>query len=179
MERKWITVLKAADTAARWHVDQRRKGEREEPYVNHLLDVALMVAEATEGKDPDLVIAALLHDAIEDQQVSRETIAEMFGEDVAAVVEEVTDDKALPKHVRKALQVDHAPKKTARAKILKLADKTSNMKSLAESPPKDWPAEQRLGYVSWSREVVAGLRGASSELEAKFDAAAMHTEVNQ
>ena len=69
MAKEWIAVLRAADAAARWHVHQRRKGAAEEPYINHLLEVATLVAEATDGKDPDLVIAALLHDAIEDQEV--------------------------------------------------------------------------------------------------------------
>jgi (p)ppGpp synthase/HD superfamily hydrolase len=63
--KDWIMVLKAADAAARWHVHQRRKGAAKEPYINHLLEVATLVAEATEGTDPNLVIVALLHDAIE------------------------------------------------------------------------------------------------------------------
>src|SRR5437667_3891058 len=105
MAAEWIAVLRAADAAARWHVHQRRKGTAEEPYVNHLLEVATLVAEATEGKDPDLVIAALLHDAIEDQEVPRDVIAEAFGEQVAKLVEEVTDDKNLEKQERKRLQV--------------------------------------------------------------------------
>src|SRR3954470_16339407 len=92
--KEWIGVLKAADAAARWHVHQRRKGAAEEPYINHLLEVASLVAEATDGKDPDLVIAALLHDAIEDQEVPREMIAEIWGEEVAKIVEEVTDEGA-------------------------------------------------------------------------------------
>jgi (p)ppGpp synthase/HD superfamily hydrolase len=62
----WPTVLKAADAAVRWHVHQRRKGPAQEPYINHLLEVAMLVAEATDGTDTNLVIAALLHDAIED-----------------------------------------------------------------------------------------------------------------
>ena len=70
--KEWIAVLKAADAAARWHVHQSRKGAAEEPYVNHLLEVASLVAEATDGTDPELVIAALLHDAIEDQEVPPE-----------------------------------------------------------------------------------------------------------
>src|SRR4051794_23040893 len=109
--KEWIAVLKAADAAARWHVHQRRKGAAEEPYVNHLLEVASLVAEATEGKDPDLVIAALLHDAIEDQEVPRRMIAEIWGEEVANIVEEVTDDKSLPKADRKRKQVKSAPEK--------------------------------------------------------------------
>jgi (p)ppGpp synthase/HD superfamily hydrolase len=65
--KEWIAVLRAADMAARWHVHQRRKGIAQEPYVNHLLEVASLVAEATRGSDPTVVIAALLHDAVEDQ----------------------------------------------------------------------------------------------------------------
>jgi (p)ppGpp synthase/HD superfamily hydrolase len=42
--KAWITVLKAADAAARWHVHQRRKGAAKEPYINHLLEVAALVA---------------------------------------------------------------------------------------------------------------------------------------
>ena len=67
--KEWITVLQAADAAARWHVHQKRKGAAQEPYINHLLEVASLVAEATQGSDPHLVVAALLHDAIEDQEV--------------------------------------------------------------------------------------------------------------
>src|SRR3954471_10338080 len=108
--KEWIAVLKAADAAARWHVHDRRKGAAEEPYINHLLEVASLVAEATDGKDPNLVIAALLHDAIEDQEVPRQTIASIWGEDVAALVAEVTDDKSLPKSERKQNQIESAAK---------------------------------------------------------------------
>src|ERR1700726_4696860 len=99
--KNWIIVLKAADAAARWHVHQRRKGPAEEPYINHLVEVAKLVADATDGKDTNLVIAALLHDAIEDCEVPGELITETFGKDVASLVREVTDDKRLPKAVRK------------------------------------------------------------------------------
>src|SRR5262252_1582094 len=110
MTKEWIAVLRAADAAARWHVHQHRKGTAEEPYINHLLEVATLVAEATGGKDPELVVAALLHDAIEDQEVPRSLIADAFGEEVAKLVEEVTDDKTLPKKERKQLQVENAHK---------------------------------------------------------------------
>lgn len=109
--KEWVTVLRAADAAARWHVHQRRKGSAQEPYVNHLLEVASLVAEATHGKDPDLVVAALLHDAIEDQEVPRELIEREFGKRVVEVVSQVTDDKTLPKEKRKETQVKTASKK--------------------------------------------------------------------
>jgi (p)ppGpp synthase/HD superfamily hydrolase len=81
-----------------------------------LLEVASLVAEATHGKDPDLVIAALLHDAIE---VPQELITREFGKRVADIVKQVTDDKMLPKEVRKGNQVKTAKKKSQDAKIIK------------------------------------------------------------
>jgi guanosine-3',5'-bis(diphosphate) 3'-pyrophosphohydrolase len=96
----------------------------------------------------------------------------IFNADIAGLVAEVTDDKRLDKAERKRLQVEHASAKTARAKILKLADKISNLRSLARSPPADWSLERKSEYLSWSRDVVQGLRGASAWLEARFDEAA-------
>jgi GTP diphosphokinase / guanosine-3',5'-bis(diphosphate) 3'-diphosphatase len=174
--RDWLQVLKASNAAARWHVHRRRKGPAEEPYINHLLEVAMLVAEATDGNDTNLVIAALLHDAIEDSEVPRELIAEAFGEDVASIVVEVTDDKELPKATRKLNQVKTAAMKSPRAKLLKLADKTSNLRAVAASPPSDWSVRRRIEYVRWAREVVEGLRGVNPELEAEFDEAARAAE---
>jgi (p)ppGpp synthase/HD superfamily hydrolase len=166
-----IAVLKAADAAARWHVHQRRKGPAKEPYINHLLEVAMLVAEATGGNDPNLVIAALLHDAIEDSEVPAELIASMFGDEVASIVKEVTDDKSLPKEVRKNRQIEAAPHKSPKAKLLKLADKTSNLRAIAASPPADWSVKRRIEYVHWAEAVAKGLRGAHPWLEQQFDEA--------
>ncbi len=130
------------------------------------------MAQATRGQDFNLVIAALLHDAIEDCETPASEIAAQFGADVAALVQEVTDDKTLPKTERKRLQIAHAAQASPRGKILKLADKVSNLRALAASPPKGWSVERRLDYVDWARNVVAGLRGADAGLEAEFDTAA-------
>jgi (p)ppGpp synthase/HD superfamily hydrolase len=176
MTDPWVTVLKAASTAAQWHTHQRRKGEAQEPYINHLLEVAHLVAEATGGHDPNLVIAALLHDAIEDCEISRDEISAIFGDDVATLVVAVTDDKNLKKEVRKHLQVEVAPHQPRRAKLLKLADKTSNLRALAASPPANWSPERKLDYLAWARAVAHGLRGVNPWLEARFDAAAEAAE---
>ena len=167
-----LRLSRAFRFAAERHVHQRRKGEAAEPYLNHLAEVADLVAEATGGGDVDLIVAALLHDVIEDTPTSRATVAELFGEDVAGLVAEVTDDKSLPKAERKRLQVAHASSRSPRAKLLKLADKTSNLRALAASPPADWNPERRVQYVDWARAVVAGLRGTNAWLEAEFDRAA-------
>lgn len=118
-----IKIMRAADFAARKHVDQRRKGDGAEPYMNHLVEVASLAAEATDG-DADVVIAALLHDTVEDQGVKIEEIVDQFGPKVAGFVAEVTDDKSRPKQERKNLQVANAPHKSDGASVIKLADKT-------------------------------------------------------
>jgi (p)ppGpp synthase/HD superfamily hydrolase len=169
---EWVSVMQAADAAARWHVDQRRKGAAQEPYLNHLLEVANLVTQATGGTEPKVVIAALLHDCIEDQKVTAEMIASEFGQEVADIVLEVTDNKSLPKQERKQWQVETAHKKSREAKLVKLADKTSNLRAIATSPAPDWTIERRLEYIEWSKSVVAGLRGSSSWLEYQFDQAA-------
>jgi GTP diphosphokinase / guanosine-3',5'-bis(diphosphate) 3'-diphosphatase len=171
-----LRLLKAADAAARWHVHQLRKGSAQEPYINHLIEAAMLVADATGGSDTNLVIAALLHDTIEDCEVPRELIVEMFDDDVASLVVEVTDDQSLPKEIRKRKQVESTPRKSARAKLLKLADKISNLRALAASPPATWSIGRREQYLEWSREVVRGLRGINQQLEDRFDEAAVAAE---
>jgi len=170
--KEWIAVLRAADTAARWHAHQRRKGIAQEP----LLEVASLVSEATSGSDPTVVIAALLHDAVEDQEVPVEMIAREFGKQVADIVIEVTDDKTLPKDERKRKQIETAPKKSREAKLIKLADKTSNLRAIASSPAADWSVKRRLEYIEWAKNVVAGLRGMSPWLEQQFDEAVAAAE---
>jgi hypothetical protein len=78
--------------------------------------------------------------------------------------------------VRKRLQVEQAATKSPRAKILKLADKISNVTAIGADPPPDWSVERQRQYLQWGRDVVAGLRGASPLLERRFDAAAAKAE---
>jgi len=140
-----VRIMKAADFAARKHTAQRRKGAAAEPYLNHLIEVAHLVAKATEG-NPDAVAAALLHDVVEDQAVTIAEIADVFGGEVASIVAEVTDDKGLAKQERKDKQIESAPHKGEIASVVKLADKTSNLRAVAKSPP-PWPAERKAEYV--------------------------------
>ena len=121
--------------------------------------------------------SALLHDAIdEDCEVPHELIAKLFGTEVADLVAEVTDDKSLPKERRKDIQAETAHKKSPKAKALKLADKTSNLRALATSPAPDWSVRRKIEYISWARKVVVGLRGTNEMLERQFDEAAQAAE---
>ena len=171
MDNDVVKLSQAADYAARQHIAQRRKGDRAEPYVNHVVEVAAMLAEATDGADPVLVMGGLLHDTLEDTDATYEDLVERFGSEVAALVQEVTDDKSLPKDVRKRLQIEKTPGKSRRAKLLKIADKTSNLRGLVISPPTGWTEERLRDYVDWAEQVVRSCRGLNAKLEAWFDAA--------
>jgi guanosine-3',5'-bis(diphosphate) 3'-pyrophosphohydrolase len=165
------TVARAVDFAARKHRAQRRKGEAAEPYFNHLAEVAALVAEATGGGDPVVIVAALLHDTIEDTGTTAAELEAEFGAEVARLVGEVTDDKSLPKAERKRLQVANAPHKSDRAKMIKIADKISNLRSLANSPPASWDLARKREYFDWARQVVDGCRNVSPPLDTLFDEA--------
>ena len=167
-----LLITRAWNFSAERHVNQRRKGEAQEPYVNHLAEVAELVATATEGRDANLVAAAVLHDTVEDTATLPTELASVFNADIANLVAEVTDDKRLSKEERKRKQVEHAAAKSVRAKMLKLADKTSNLRSLTKSPPTDWSQQRNREYLDWAIEVARVLRGSNAWLEARFDEAA-------
>ncbi len=164
--------LAAAEAFARSaHAGQTRKGAAAEPYIEHVAEVARFTAMW--GGDEDAVVAAWLHDTVEDCGASLDDIARRFGAAVAALVRELTDDKSLPKAERKRLQVAHAPAKSAAAALIKVADKTSNVGALALSSPADWPRERLIAYVDWAEAVVAALPDSPPVALATFgDAAA-------
>ena len=162
-------LLEAASFAAKRHTGQKRKGSDGEPYINHPLEVANLLANVGNVSDFDILIAAVLHDTVEDTGVTKEELEARFGQQVANYVSEVTDDKSLPNDERKRLQIEHAPHLSHGAKQIKLADKISNIADVTNNPPHDWPHERKVAYVDWGENVVAGLRGANPELEKRFD----------
>ncbi|NWT56944.1 MESH1 pyrophosphohydrolase, partial [Erythrocercus mccallii] len=132
-------LLEAVDFAARKHKDQRRKDPEGTPYINHPI--------------------------VEDTDTTFSEIEECFGAEVRRVVEEVTDDKTLPKMERKRLQIEHAPVCSRRAKLVKLADKLHNLRDLNRCTPQGWSTERVQEYFRWAARVVSGLRGTSAALE--------------
>ena len=167
--RAVIDILRAARFAAEKHAAQTRKGAAAEPYVNHLLEVAELVSGALTEPDTNLVIAALLHDTVEDTGVTNEELVRGFGSDVAALVLEVTDDKSLPKAERKRLQIVNAPQQSVRAQMIKLADKISNLRSILASPPADWTDQRKREYFEWAKRVVDGLTAPNPVLKQEFE----------
>lgn len=163
------TLLKALHFAANKHRDQRRKDVEASPYINHPIEVAELLALVGGVSDPVTLQGAVLHDTIEDTKTTPEELEEAFGREVRRVVEEVTDDKRLPKAERKRRQIEHAPHLSARAKQIKLADKISNVRAVTQSPPADWSLGRREEYLDWAGQVVSGLRGCNLSLEGYFD----------
>lgn len=162
-------LTRALMFAAQKHTDQRRKGERAEPYVNHLIDVVDILARHTGGSDVELLMGGVLHDTIEDTATTYEELLQAFGENVADIVRACSDDKSLPKQERKRLQAEQAPHKPVRARMVKVADKISNLRSILASPPPDWSVARKLEYFEWSKTVVDGCRGLNAGLEKEFD----------
>ena len=162
-------LFTALEFAARKHRNQRRKDVHASPYINHPIEVAAILANIGGVTDLPTLIAAVLHDTIEDTETSPEELETHFGPEVRALVVEVTDDKRLPKEVRKQRQIEHAPGASVRAKILKLADKSVNVFDVVHDPPSDWTVMRRREYIEWAERVVAGCRGVNEALERHFD----------
>src|ERR1035437_1048638 len=164
-------LIKALAFAADKHRNQRRKDADASPYINHPIALADVLANEAGIEDERVLVAAVLHDTIEDTETTEQELVRNFGQEVADIVAEVTDNKNLPKAERKRLQVEHAPTLSRRAKLVKIADKIANLRDVASSPPKDWPLERRQEYFDWAKAVVDGMRGVHPELERIFDEA--------
>lgn len=168
-EQEMGIFLSALRFAAEKHRDQRRKDTAHSPYINHPIAVAETLWRVGGVRDIDTLVAALLHDTIEDTMTSPDEIRTRFGEPILALVLEVTDDKSLPKARRKELQVETAPHKSPGARQIKLADKINNLNDIIYNPPSDWSKDRIREYLNWTERVVNGLRGHNPALEAEYD----------
>jgi (p)ppGpp synthase/HD superfamily hydrolase len=163
-------LLQALHFSAEQHRHQRRKDRAASPYINHPIEVATVLATVGGVTDLTTLVAAVLHDTIEDTATTVEELDQKFGREVRMLVEEMTDDKKLPKPERKRLQVEHARAASHRAKHIKLGDKICNVRDVTHAPPEGWSLDRRREYLDWTLEVVAGCRGASAALERHYDA---------
>jgi guanosine-3',5'-bis(diphosphate) 3'-pyrophosphohydrolase len=148
--------LRAATFAARMHRLQRRKDAEASPYINHPIEVAALLAGEGSVTDPVTLMAAVLHDTLEDTETTPDELAAAFGPAIRDLVQEVTDDKRLPKAERKALQTAGAPRLSDRAKLIRLADKIANVRDVTHHPPSNWDLARRRAYLDWTEAVVAG-----------------------
>jgi len=164
-------LLKAIAFAADKHRRQRRKDAEASPYINHPIAVATVLAAEGDVSDEATLLAAVLHDTVEDTQTTFVELEEHFGAEVASLVRELTDDKSLEKGERKRLQVEHARESSIGAKQVKIADKICNVRDITVSPPADWPLHRRREYLTWSEKVVAGCRDVNPKLDEAFNQA--------
>lgn len=161
----------AFELAFRLHREQKRKG-KPEPYIGHLMAVAALVLEA-EG-DEDMAIAALLHDAVEDQggQPTLAVIRREFGDRVAGIVAGCTDADTIPKppwRARKEQYTAHVRHASPEIRLVSAADKLHNARTILSdyraSGESLWPRFQggREGTLWYYRALVSSFRQAGSD----------------
>jgi (p)ppGpp synthase/HD superfamily hydrolase len=163
-------LLAALKFAARKHSRQRRKDLEATPYINHPIEVAEVISRIGGITELPALQAAILHDTIEDTETTPQEIEDYFGQEVRLLVQEVTDDKSLPKQERKRLQVEHAPDLSTSAKQIKIGDKICNVSEITPTQPAEWPLQRKLEYLDWAEKVVSGCRGSNPDLEQHFEA---------
>ena len=165
-------LIKALTFAAAKHRNQRRKNVDGSPYINHPISLVHILCNEVHITDINVICCALLHDTVEDTETTAEELAIEFGQEISDIVMEVTDDKTIAaKQKRKQLQIEHAPHISNPAKLLKLADKISNLRDLAVDPPATWSLQRQREYFDWAKQVIDQLRGTHAELEELFDQA--------
>lgn len=163
-------LLKALAFAAHKHRDQRRKDIEASPYINHPISLANVLCNEGHVTDMEVICAALLHDTIEDTATTPSELLREFGPAIRDIVLEVSDDKSITdKAERKRLQVEHAAHASHKAKLVKLADKISNLRDIVVSPPVEWSLDRRQEYFDWAKQVIDRLRGVHAGLERVFD----------
>jgi guanosine-3',5'-bis(diphosphate) 3'-pyrophosphohydrolase len=166
----------AISFAAQKHQGQTRKDAQGSPYITHPIAVATAIAEIGKVADRNILIAAILHDTLEDTQTRPHEIRSAFGEEILSFVQEVSDDKSKPKMERKRLQVVHAPGLSHPARIIKIADKLVNCRDILNTPPKEWTLERKRGYIQWAEDVVCQIRGTNPGLETAYEKMLMEAE---
>lgn len=164
-------LLKALSFAAYKHRHQRRKGARQIPYINHPIALADLLVRTAEIRDPKTIAVALLHDTVEDTCTTPDELKAEFGSTISNLVAELTDDKSLPDEERKRRQVEHASSLSPRARLVKLADKTCNLRDVVQDPPAKWTLKRKQQYFDWAKSVIDKIRGTNAKLENAFDEA--------
>jgi len=165
---KDVFISKAFQFAAQKHKGQERKDSNSSPYIDHPVSVAQVLAEVGGIDDPQILAAALLHDTLEDTETTLEELEANFGKKVGRIVEEVTDDKSLPKGERKKRQIQHAAMLSPEAVLIKLGDKISNVIDVTNSPPTKWSLIRRKEYLDWAVAVIDNCPKVNDALEKHF-----------
>ncbi len=136
-------LRRAIDLAARLHNGQVRKTADVLPYISHPFAVAWIVAQYTD--DEDSIIAALMHDTLEDVKgYTMEQLISDCGQRVADIVKGVSEEKSLPFEKRKQLYIETIKQGSLESMMICAADKIHNMRSMMEAAEKE-------GEEFWNR----------------------------
>jgi guanosine-3',5'-bis(diphosphate) 3'-pyrophosphohydrolase len=173
-----LSFTKALVFASRKHQLQRRKNDKNLPYINHPIEVAHILAEAG-ITDVKILSTAVLHDTLEDTETTSQELDLEFGQEVRLMVEECSDDKSLGKAERKKAQIEHSLHISNGAKLVKIADKISNNRAVLDSPPLGWNATRITAYFIWSQAVCRNLRGVSEALDNEVKAVFEESGINK
>ena len=164
-------IFIALSFAAHKHRDHRRKDVAASPYINHPIGLVNVLVNEGNVTDSDVIVAAILHDTVEDTDTTFDELESHFGKPIVDIIREVTDDKHLRKEKRKQQQIDKAAHSSYQAKLVKLADKICNLRDMYSSSPAGWDLERRREYFDWCLTVIDQIRGTHEQLEALFDEA--------
>ena len=164
-----LILIDALNFAAEKHQYQRRNGYDRLPYINHLIKVVKTMMEVAQVTDEVILLAAILHDVIEDTDLTEEALAYRFNPKTAAIVRELSDDMTLEHAKRKQLQIVRAKGLSKAARMIRIADKVCNMRDLMSYPMIEWSVEKKRAYVKNSIQVVDEIRGTNAALENWFD----------
>ena len=160
-------IFRALRFAAFKHRHQKRKGSAGIPYIEHPIEVASMLIEYIENPSKEAIIAALLHDTLEDTDTTSDEIASLFGNKVSEIVNEVTDDMRLSSKERKKQQIIKADDLSAEARFIKIADKTCNIRDILTTRIY-WSRKHKIGYITWAKELVMKICDAHQGLFEEF-----------
>lgn len=162
------SLLHALEFAAHKHQGQKRKGADGIPYINHPIEVAKMIADEIGDASPELLMAALLHDTLEDTETTAEELERQFDTQISDIVKEVSDDMKMSSNRRKSLQVEHAAKLSYHARCIRIADKACNIRDLLHTRIY-WLRKRKIDYVIWAMQVVNEIRDTNENIVTAFD----------
>lgn len=166
---------RARSFAAKVHVGQVRPNKARDSILKHLEEVAEFVRQSG-GSDAE-VSGAWLHDSVEDTETKVAEITGLFGEEIGAIVDGMTDPsdfEGLPIFFRKTLQAERIFSKSVSVKRVKLADQISNVRSVIVDPPAHWKKQDRIDYIQGAKCIADQCRGISDFLDGEFEAAYQH-----
>lgn len=164
---KMELLLEAIYFASNKHKNQRRKDSLKTPYINHPIEVCFILSNCG-ITDEKILMAAVLHDTIEDTETTFEELNSIFGEIVTKMVMECSDEKNSKKECKKQIQIEKANSVCVGSKLIKLADKYSNLSNLINDPPELWSEQEIKGYFYWCYAIFLKLKGTNEILENKL-----------